>query len=93
MPTTNPTTRARAARDGHRNARAAGRRSGPAPGTPEPVRRRIVTDRRGGATWATIADNLNTAGHLTPTGKRWSRQRVAQVHESCLLDAILAGNA
>jgi DNA invertase Pin-like site-specific DNA recombinase len=40
-------------------------------GTPEELAARIVRERMGGATLATVADGLNSDGYATTRGKDW----------------------
>ena len=42
----------------------------------------MVEYRRAGLSWAKVADKLNTAGHRTRTGGRWTRQGAHQVHQA-----------
>ena len=41
----------------------------------------IIEHRRGGLSWAKVADKLNATGHRTRTGGGWTRQGAHQVHQ------------
>ena len=40
----------------------------------------IIGHRRGGLSWAKVADQLNADGHRTRTGAPWTRQGAQQIH-------------
>ena len=40
----------------------------------------IIGHRRGGLSWAKVADQLNADGHRTRTGATWTRQGAQQIH-------------
>ena len=42
----------------------------------------IIEHRRGGLSWAKVADKLNATGHRTRTGGQWTRQGAHQVHQA-----------
>ena len=42
----------------------------------------ILKHRRAGLSWAKVADKLTATGHLTRTGRQWTRQGAHQVHQA-----------
>lgn len=70
-------------RDGLATARAKGKRLGRPSGIPTDVRRRIVTEREAGASFASIALDLSTDGILSPTGRpAWSESVVRRAYQA-----------
>jgi DNA invertase Pin-like site-specific DNA recombinase len=55
-------------------------------GTPEELAARIVRERMGGATLATVADGLNSDGYATTRGKDW---RPGTVHMVLAQEGVL----
>ena len=77
-------------RDAMAAAKAQGRRFGRPVEAPDPVRRRIVSMRDAGATYAAIADTLTGEGVPTTRGGRWWPSTVAGIVRSVALDAEAA---
>jgi DNA invertase Pin-like site-specific DNA recombinase len=77
------------ARMTHRQRRTAGKRPGQSPLLPDAVRLEVATRRAQGATFAAIADDLNTRSVPTARGGRWHPSTVSHVCRSVALDAEL----
>ncbi|MCW2767954.1 MAG: Resolvase domain protein [Nocardioides sp.] len=70
-------------RDGMAVARAKGKQIGRPSGIPTDVRRRIVTERESGASFASIALGLSADGILTPTGRpTWDESVVRRAYKA-----------
>jgi len=74
----------------HAMRRSQGKRAGQPPVLSDDLRMRIVAERAGGITLATIADRLNTEAVQTARGGKWYPSTVAHVLRSVEIDRELA---